>query len=225
MPLRRDRAVCLRKFEYSETSQILTLFGRRGGLVRVIAKGAHRRTKAGASKYDGGLDLLDAGDCNWIEHTSRELSTLTEWKLLDGHLDLRRSLRGMLLGQALAEVLTMIMPEHEANVRLFDRFAATIPVLAGPAADAHFIALLLDVIGDAGVMPDEDQLADDRGRPLDAGLARMAMTIRRLPRDRGLAQRLPLLTRGQADPLISVLLTHVERFAQRGVRLRPFILA
>ena len=51
MPLQPDRCICLRKFEYSETSQILTLLGKDTGLVRVIAKGAHRKTKAGASKF------------------------------------------------------------------------------------------------------------------------------------------------------------------------------
>ena len=224
MPLRRDRAVCLRKFEYSETSQILTLFGRRGGLLRVIAKGAHRRTKVGLSKYDGGVDLLDYGDCNWIEKQSADLSTLTEWKLLDGHLGLRKSLRGLLLGQCLAEVLTMILPEHEADIPLFDRLAATLPLLAGPAAEAHFIALLLDIVAGAGVMPEEEDLAGADGQPLEPGLARMAAIIRRLPREKGLAQRLPLLTRKQANPLISVLLTQVERLAQRPVKLRPFIL-
>jgi len=224
MPLRRDRAVCLRKFEYSETSQILTLFGRRGGLVRVIAKGAHRRTKAGHSKFDGGVDLLDYGDCNWVEHTNRELSTLTEWKLLDGQLALRRSLRGMMLGQTLAEVLTLIMPEHEANIELWTRFVATLRMLMTPIAEAHLIAFLLDAIAEAGILPEEQNLSDANGQVLDPALARVAAIIRRLPRERGLAQRLPVLTRRQTDPLISTLLTQVERFAQRPIRLRPFIL-
>ena len=56
-----DRCICLRKVEYSETSQILLLFSREHGLQKVIAKGAHRRTKAGSSKFDGGADLLDVG--------------------------------------------------------------------------------------------------------------------------------------------------------------------
>ena len=45
MALVSDRCICLRKTEYSETSQILTLFGYIHGITRVIAKGAHRRTK------------------------------------------------------------------------------------------------------------------------------------------------------------------------------------
>ena len=57
MPLVADRCICIRKIEYSETSQILTLFGRASGLVKTIAKGAHRTTKVGASKFGGVLQF------------------------------------------------------------------------------------------------------------------------------------------------------------------------
>jgi recombinational DNA repair protein (RecF pathway) len=40
--LTRDRAVCIRTVDYSETSQILTLFGRLSGKIRAIAKGSKR---------------------------------------------------------------------------------------------------------------------------------------------------------------------------------------
>src|SRR6201986_453393 len=98
MALVADRCICLRKFEYSETSQILWLFSRAHGIVRVIAKGAHRTTKAGASKFGGGIDLLDLADAVFIHDAQRELATLTAWGLREGHLGLRRSLRGIYLG-------------------------------------------------------------------------------------------------------------------------------
>src|SRR5512146_3135762 len=98
MSLVQDRCICLRKVEYSETSQILTLFGRAHGLVRVIAKGAHRTTKAGASKFGGGVDLLDVAHAVFTDRPERDLSMLTEWKLREGHLELRTSLRGLYLG-------------------------------------------------------------------------------------------------------------------------------
>src|SRR6476661_10931505 len=99
MALSRDRCICLRKVEFSETSQILTLFGRQHGLLRVIAKGAHRTTKAGASKFGGGIDLLDLAHAVFTDHTDRDLSTLTEWSLKDGHLSLRQNLRAVYLSQ------------------------------------------------------------------------------------------------------------------------------
>src|SRR3954463_233649 len=105
MALATDRCICLRKFEYSETSQILTLFAREHGLLRVIAKGAHRKTKAGASKFGGGVDLLDRGQAVFTHAPERDLATLTEWQLTEGHLELRRSLRSIYLGLYAAELV------------------------------------------------------------------------------------------------------------------------
>ena len=48
-------------------------FAREHGVIRLIAKGAHRRTKAGASKFDGGIDLLDLGDAVFSHAPEREL--------------------------------------------------------------------------------------------------------------------------------------------------------
>src|SRR5512133_3620783 len=111
MPLRSDQCICLRRYEYSESSQILALLGRETGLFRVIAKGAHRRTKAGASKFDGGVDLLDVGDAIMTDPTARELATLTEWKQLDGHLELRANQRTLYLALYAAELTGLMMRE------------------------------------------------------------------------------------------------------------------
>src|SRR3982751_5647312 len=109
MSLARDKCICLRKVEYSETSQILLLFSREHGLLRAIAKGAHRRTKAGASKFDGGLDLLDLGDAVFSLRLEKDLATLTEWSLRDGHLELRSNLRALYLGQYAAELCSLLI--------------------------------------------------------------------------------------------------------------------
>src|SRR2546429_3723508 len=99
MPLARDRCVCLRKVEYSETSQILTLFGRQHGVMRVIAKGAHRTTKQGASKFGGGIDLLDIANAVFTLDLEKDLRTLTEWTLAEGNHHLRPNLRAIYLAQ------------------------------------------------------------------------------------------------------------------------------
>src|SRR5687767_3033671 len=121
MALVHDRCVCLRRTAYSETSQILTLFSREHGILRAIAKGAHRRTKAGASKFDGGVDLLDGGDAVFIHDAAKELSTLTEWNLREGHLGLRNTLRGMYLGLYAGELVSRLFEEHDPHPELFDR--------------------------------------------------------------------------------------------------------
>src|SRR3954468_5679911 len=145
MALTRDRCLCLRKVEYSETSQIVTLFGRGHGLMRLIAKGAHRRTKAGASKFDGGLDLLDLGDAVFSLRLEKDLATLTEWSLRDGHLELRGDLRALYLGQYAAEVVGHLIEEHDPHAQLFDRFAQTLTALAEPTREELFLAFQLDL--------------------------------------------------------------------------------
>ena len=80
MPLVRDRSICLRVTEFSETSQVVTLLSREHGLVRAIAKGAHRKTKAGASKFDGGMDFLEVGEAVFTHDVAKDLAILTEWQ-------------------------------------------------------------------------------------------------------------------------------------------------
>jgi len=154
MALSRDRCVCLRKIEYSETSQILLLFGREHGLLRVIAKGAHRRTKAGASKFDGGIDLLDVGDAVFTFDPARDLNTLTEWGLREGHLELRGSLRALYLAQYAAELVALLFEEHDPHSAVFDRLLAMLPELATPRAEETFLTFQLDLLRESGYLPE-----------------------------------------------------------------------
>ena len=152
MALARDRCVCLRKVEYSETSQILLLFGREHGLLRVIAKGAHRKTKVGASKFGGGLDLLDVGDAVFTFDPAKELNILTEWDLREGHLELRRSLRAVYLAQYAAELVALLFQEHDPHPSLFDRTIAMLPELATSRAEETFLNFELDLLRESGYL-------------------------------------------------------------------------
>src|SRR3954468_16631423 len=154
MALTRDRCLCLRKVEYSETSQILTLLGREHGLMRLIAKGAHRRTKAGASKFDGGLDLLDLGDAVFSLRLEKDLATLTEWSLRDGHLELRANLRALYLGQYAAELVGLLIEEHDPHPQIFDRFEQVLIGLSGAGREELFLAFQLDLFRESGYLPD-----------------------------------------------------------------------
>src|SRR5437764_10931307 len=145
MALVQDRCICLRKVEYSETSQILLLFSRDYGLQRLVAKGAHRRTKAGSSKFDGGVDLLDVGQAVFTQRQERDLGLLTEWSLREGHLELRNNLRGMYLGLYAAELMSFLFEEHDPHPDVFDRLEATVPELATPRAEETFLAFQLDL--------------------------------------------------------------------------------
>jgi len=152
MPLSADRCICLRKVEYSETSQILSLFARRHGLMRVIAKGAHRTTRAGASKFGGGIDLLDVGEAVFTLDLEKQLGTLTEWKLQEGHLELRRNLRAMYLAQYAAELVSFLIEEHDAHADLYDRLEHTLLEVATPRQEEAFLTFELDLLRETGYL-------------------------------------------------------------------------
>lgn len=254
MALVSDRCICLRKIDFSETSQILSLFSREHGLLRVIAKGAHRRTKAGASKFDGGLDLLDVGEAVFTFDPAKELNLLTEWRLSEGHLDLRRSLRGIYLSQYAAELITMLFEEHDPHPVLFDRLVQTIPDLGAARAEEAFLAFQLDLLRESGYLPElsgcgECGLHFDERHGLfffsparggvvcrncegavpdriqiDLRLLRLIQGMLRLPRANGVAARLPRLTRHQTDPINRIFAGHLQHTLGRRLRLPPYVL-
>jgi DNA repair protein RecO (recombination protein O) len=253
MPLVSDRCICLRKIEYSETSQILTLLSRQYGLFRAIAKGAHRRTKAGASKFDGGIDFLEIGDAVFTHDPARDLATLTEWKLHEGHLALRRGLRGMYLGLYAAELVSRLIEEHDPHPELFDRLAAALAEFETPRLEESFLAFQLDLLRETGYLA-ELSACTSCGRPitgaepcyfspnrggvicrncegavhdrnaLDARLLRMVQGVLKLPRSNGSIQRLPRLTRAQTDPINQLFATHVQHTLGRPLQLVKYVL-
>lgn len=252
MALISDRCICLRKTEYSETSQILSLFGRERGVVRVIAKGAHRRTKAGSSRFDGGVDLLDVGQAVMTDPSEKDLATLTEWKLTDGHLDLRRSLRPIHLALYVAELTGLMMHEHDPQPDLFDLLLWTLRELATPRLEESFIAFELELLRIAGFLPElnvcvicrrglEKQpkcrfspaagglvCADCEPPPgvlttPDMRLVRMLQMVMRLPQLAGIPQRLPRLTRSQSDPVNRLLADHIRYTLGHDLRVLEYV--
>jgi DNA repair protein RecO (recombination protein O) len=253
MPLVHDRCICLRKFEYSQTSQILTLFSHTYGVIRALAKGAHRRTRAGASKFDGGVDLLDIGHAVFTYDPGRDLATLTEWSLREGHLLLRRNLRSMYLALYAAELIGTLIEEHDPHPGLFCRMEQTILELSTARREEQFLSFELDVLRDTGYLAELSACVicrcdvTDRGPvcfsaaragivcgncraraadavPFDHRLLRLVQGILALPRTDGIAQRLPRLTRHQTDPANRLIASHIEHMLGRRLRMPPYLL-
>lgn len=160
MPTQTDDAVVLRLSDYSETSQIVTLFTHRAGLVRLIAKGVRRATK---SKPAVGLDLLELGEAEFVPaRGDAGLGTLAEWRQVDSFLAMRADLPRLLSGLYAAEITAATMQEHDPHSELFEALAAHLRELTTPATVApesapiastvRFQAALLKSIGYAPVL-------------------------------------------------------------------------
>ncbi|MFN4243861.1 MAG: DNA repair protein RecO [Tepidisphaerales bacterium] len=149
-----DEAVCLRWWDVSNTSQILLLLTRSHGLVRGVAKGARRTSRAGASVFSGGVDLLDLGTVEMRYAADRELSDVTAWTLTDGHLALRLDLRRAYLALFLGELITRVLAEHDPHPAVFDDFTETLACLCRDDNEVFALVMALRLLKAAGILPE-----------------------------------------------------------------------
>jgi DNA repair protein RecO (recombination protein O) len=145
----QDEAVVVRLTEYSETSQIVTLFSARHGLLRLIAKGARRGTK---QRPSAGLDLLELGEVGFLPpHGDAQLGTLTDWVQRRTFGGVRRELLRLYGALYAIELVASLTEEADPHPELFQALVRTLRVLAsnspaGPALPA-FQSDLLWAIG------------------------------------------------------------------------------
>jgi len=116
--LTKDRAVCIRATDYSETSQVVTLFARLSGKIRAIAKGSKRPKSA----FDGPLETLSFGAIVFCASHKDKLATLTEFQPQPVRGELRRNLLALHSVLSAAELLDLLMDEYDPHVELFDHF-------------------------------------------------------------------------------------------------------
>jgi len=116
--LKKDEAVCIRAADYSETSQIVTVFTRSGGKIRAIAKGSKRAK----SNFGGAIELFASGQIVFSESRGAGLATLTEFE----HRPVFSAVPGKLFALNCClfavELLDCFTEEYDAHPELFDSF-------------------------------------------------------------------------------------------------------
>lgn len=114
-----DLGVCVRHWDWSETSQTVSILTRERGIVRGIAKGARREHAA----FSGGIELLTLGEVGMILKQVRSestLTTLTSWDLREHFVMPRRSLMCFNVGMAAADAVQRAMHEFDPHPATFD---------------------------------------------------------------------------------------------------------
>ena len=141
MALIKDIAIALRRLDYSETSQVLSMLTREHGQRRIIAKGIKRGTK---TRVAVGIDLLELGRIVFSQRSGREeaMATMTEWHQEDNFPHLRRDLVRCYAAQYAAEVTSHLTEAHDPHPALFDALRR----LLGDLKDADALAALVDYL-------------------------------------------------------------------------------
>jgi recombinational DNA repair protein (RecF pathway) len=169
-----ERAVCLRQWDYSETSQTAALFTRGLGIVRVLAKGSRRHDP----RFSGGLEVATLGEIVLYPKQSG-LATLAGWDLLGTFRGIRASLDRYYAAMLAIDLPRHLLGEDQPHERAFDGLEAALGAIASDEpspAMARWLWLLLD---EAGYRPDLS--AARRASGFSPGLGRLVAADERVP--------------------------------------------
>jgi len=172
--LTKDRAVCVRTVDYSETSQILTLFGRLSGKIRAIAKGSKRAKSA----FEGPIEVLSFGQIQYAPAYEGKLATLTEFQQEAGRGEIRKHLFSLHCGLFAAELVDLLTDEYDPHPDLFDQFLGFLqdiddgrPEAEGRDVLLRLVLFQLVLLYEAGLRPILSACANCK-RPFGPGWSR-----------------------------------------------------
>ena len=114
----KDMAICIRAIDYSETSQIVTLFARDTGKIAAIAKGSKRPKSA----FDGPIEILSHGQILFADSNKDRLATLTEFQQEPTLLNLRKNLFALYCCYFAAELVDGLTDDYDPHPELFESF-------------------------------------------------------------------------------------------------------
>ncbi|MEL7483626.1 MAG: DNA repair protein RecO [Planctomycetota bacterium] len=144
-----DEAVCLRQWDYSETSQTAVLFTRKLGIVRVLGKG----TKRNDPRFSGGLEVGTLGEA--IVHPKETgLAILAGWDLRRTYRGTRRSLDSHYAAMFALDVPRHLLSEDEPHADAFDGLVAVLDELEREDWRPAIAAWLWRLLDLAGYLPD-----------------------------------------------------------------------
>ena len=113
--LTKDKGICIRTTDYSDSSQILTFFTSHTGKVNLIAKG----TKKPKSSFGGPIQLCGIGDMVFSLKDDDKLGALTEFNPTFFAVKLRKKLLALNCSLLAADLLNLFTKEHDPHPAIF----------------------------------------------------------------------------------------------------------
>lgn len=149
-----DSGICVRVWDWSETSQTVAVLSREHGLVRGVAKGS-KREKSG---FSGGFEIATRGQVGLQIKRGDQLSLLTSWDLSDTYPVVRTTSSGFGAAMALLEVAQSCVQPLDPHPGLFDALSAALAALSGSRDGdvARVAEFLWRALADTGHKPELD---------------------------------------------------------------------
>jgi DNA repair protein RecO (recombination protein O) len=112
----RDQGVCIRQWDWSETSQTVSIFGRETGVIRAVAKGSKREN----AKFSGGVEVLTRGEFIASIKGGDAMALLTSWDLVETFPAARSTLRSFHTAHVMLDVINHAVHDSDPHQDLFD---------------------------------------------------------------------------------------------------------
>jgi DNA repair protein RecO (recombination protein O) len=146
----KDEGICVRHWDWSETSQTVSVFTRTHGIVRGVAKGAKRER----SSFSGGFELATRGELVAIvkQHdTDHALANLTAWDLLETFPGSKTTLTAFNVAMAMLDFVHHGLVERDPHDGVYDALVAGLRRLESPGEEVKaalvFAWTLIDQTG------------------------------------------------------------------------------
>jgi DNA repair protein RecO (recombination protein O) len=151
VPLTTDQAICIRVWDWSETSQTVSLFGRQTGVIRGVAKGAKREN----ARFSGGLEVMTRGEFIASIKNTENLAVLTAWDLQETFPAARASLSAFYAGMSMLDLVHHAVKDHDPHPGLYDALIASLRELGEPERDrSALLWFLWTVLVETGHQPE-----------------------------------------------------------------------
>ena len=180
----RTLALVVRRVDYSNSSQVVTLSTRERGLVRAIAKGIHR---PGQLAFSGPFDLGVLYEVVYVPRRAPAMGILTESAVIDAHRGLRADLGRHAAALAVIEILGSVGTEDEPQPDLFDLAAGTLGAIEAAGPELPLVFFLIRALEAIGLQLRLDACAECGAALPAAGPAHLSLRLGGIlcPRCRG----------------------------------------
>jgi DNA repair protein RecO (recombination protein O) len=156
MPLVKTVAITLKSRKWGEADRIVTLYAKRLGKIRAVARGARRlKSRMGAS-----LEPLTMCELNLFEKSGDSLYRVSQVDLIEPFVKFREDLSLMGAAARMANVVGAVTPDGDPDPELFDTLEQGLRSLV-TSDDPELTALLFQIrlLGLTGFRPQTDHCA------------------------------------------------------------------
>ncbi len=117
-------AIVLRSMKYGDTSKIVTVYSRKYGKMKVIAKGA----RSSKNKFGASLEPMTHSSLILYRKEHRDLHLLSKAEIAEPLFRLGNESDKLAVGLAIVELVNMVMHDEEENQAMFALLAESLEV-------------------------------------------------------------------------------------------------